>query len=341
MSAEDASPVQLAIVIPAYRKKFLGEALDSLCAQTGGGFHVYVGNDASPEPLEAICDERKAAGLPLTYHRFPQNLGGGSDLVAQWNRCVRLSRGEEWVWLFSDDDVASPQCVKQFWEAASRVGPEVNVMRFNSATLDARGEVTSLHPPHPPTESVEAFAYHRLTFQRRSYAPDHIFRRAAFDGHGGFVAFPFALGSDDASWITFAEPGQLVTISGAMVYWRYSGHNVSMLLGSRAVEKLLALADCSIWYQQHFANRRPELPEPSPPVRIDLSAMARTWFVHQMVNLPPSLSAMETWRLAGDLAHRGFGSRLRWVLWIFHRRVASDRGRLMRWLAERMHLRFS
>ena len=223
MSIVSPDTVQLAVVIPAYRAEFLGVALDSLCVQTRGGFHVYVGDDASSQELEQICAERYAAGLPLTYHRFAENLGGGPNLVAQWNRCVRLSRGEEWVWLFSDDDVADARCVERFRDMAARVGSEVSVLRFDSATLNAQGEVTALHPPHPPTESVEAFAYHRLVFQRRSFAPDHVFRRSAFDRHGGFVAFPFALGSDDASWIKIRgtrAAGNDARSAGLLAAWR-------------------------------------------------------------------------------------------------------------------------
>ena len=63
----------LAIIIPAYKSRFLHQALDSAARQTCGDFKVYVGDDKSilliaerwasrsvyPSPLQAICNVLK------------------------------------------------------------------------------------------------------------------------------------------------------------------------------------------------------------------------------------------------------------------------------------------
>ena len=306
------NPLRLAVVIPAYKAEFLGAALDSLLAQTCRDFYVYVGDDASPHSLRAICETRRDAGLALAYHRFDENQGT-YNLVAQWNRCVQLSKGEEWIWLFSDDDVADPRCVERFFEVAGEIGPEVNVLRFNSITIGRLGEILQPSPPHPPAESVESYAYHRLTFQRKSYAPDHIFRRAAFDRHQGFVPFPFALGSDDASWITFAENGPLTTIPGAVVYWRHSGQNVSHFGAGQAVDKVLALMEFGVWLRKRFAGSRVRFDEWSDPVDVDFEALVQTWFVRNAIRVP-RMSLAGTWRFVCELDRRSFGNRYYWML---------------------------
>ena len=317
--------LRLAVVIPAYKADFLGAALDSLLAQTCRDFHVYVGDDASPHPLQAICEARRDAGLALTYYRFAENQGA-RDLVAQWNRCVQLSEREEWVWLFSDDDVADPHCVERFFELASTIGPEANVLRFNSVTIGGRGEILHSSPPHPPVESVESYAYHRLTFQRKSYAPDHIFRRVAFDRNQGFVSFPFALGSDDASWITFAEKGPLTTIPGAVVYWRHSGQNVSHLGAGQAVAKVLALMEFGVWLRRRFAGSLVRFDESSDPLDVDFEALIQTWFVRNAIRVP-RMSLVGTWRFVCELDRRSFGNRYYWMLrflWRGLRRIRSN-----------------
>lgn len=93
----------LAIVIPAYKSTFLAAALDSIAVQTCQDFTLYIGDDNRPNHLGAIVD-RYRDRINLVYHRFDTNLGG-KDLVAQWERCIDMSQGEEWIWLFSDDDV--------------------------------------------------------------------------------------------------------------------------------------------------------------------------------------------------------------------------------------------
>ena len=46
--------MQLAIVIPAYKATFLGETLLSLARQQVKDFHLYIGDDASPEAIAEI-----------------------------------------------------------------------------------------------------------------------------------------------------------------------------------------------------------------------------------------------------------------------------------------------
>ena len=50
---------KLAIIIPAYKPRFLQETLDSIAKQNNHEFTVYIGDDASPYPLETIVDRYK------------------------------------------------------------------------------------------------------------------------------------------------------------------------------------------------------------------------------------------------------------------------------------------
>ena len=63
---------KLAIIIPAYKPRFLQETLDSIAKQNNHEFTVYIGDDASPYPLETIVDRYKNK-FDIIYHRFEQN----------------------------------------------------------------------------------------------------------------------------------------------------------------------------------------------------------------------------------------------------------------------------
>ena len=63
--SETRQEIQLAIVIPAYKAKYLPETLDSLVAQTDKRFHVYIGDDKSPEDIETIVKRYDQAGMVI------------------------------------------------------------------------------------------------------------------------------------------------------------------------------------------------------------------------------------------------------------------------------------
>ena len=139
---------KLAIVIPAYKATFLAAALDSIAAQTCQDFTLYIGDDCSPHQLGEIV-ERYRNKINLVYKRFDTNLGG-KDLVAQWERCIDMSQDEEWIWLFSDDDVMEPQCVEEFYKTIMD-NPQTGLVHFDICRLDdATAIVTplSVYPKH-------------------------------------------------------------------------------------------------------------------------------------------------------------------------------------------------
>lgn len=71
----------MAIVIPAYKGRFLKETLDSIAVQAHKDeFVLYIGDDASPERLDKIVESYQNK-VNLVYHRFSENMGG-KDLVA-------------------------------------------------------------------------------------------------------------------------------------------------------------------------------------------------------------------------------------------------------------------
>lgn len=70
----------LAIIIPAYKSKFLSEALDSIAAQTCKNFTLYIGDDCSPNNIKEIVEQYNDK-INIVYQRFNSNLGS-KDLVA-------------------------------------------------------------------------------------------------------------------------------------------------------------------------------------------------------------------------------------------------------------------
>ena len=95
--------VKYSFVLPAYKAKYLTEALDSIVNQTYTDFELIIVNDASPEDIDSIVgsynDKR------IQYYKNLENMGG-KDLVAQWNYSISYAKGEYLI-LASDDDIYS------------------------------------------------------------------------------------------------------------------------------------------------------------------------------------------------------------------------------------------
>lgn len=239
----ESDPVsrRLAVVIPAWRARHLRSALASLRAQTDRRFHLYVGDDASPDDLRPIV-EREAAGLGWTYHRFERNLGG-RDLVGQWNRCLALTCGEPWIWLFSDDDEAAPGCVESIHTHLDQDPRGATLLRFDTEIIDEDGRLIKRPAPHPLRENGRDLLFAMLRGGGRHWCmPDHVLSRAALERAGGFVPFPRALHTDHATCVLLASQGHVRTLPGGKVRFRWHAEGTSSgRLGQHAEDMLRSL----------------------------------------------------------------------------------------------------
>lgn len=265
----------LDVVIPAHSGRFLRATLDGFAAQERRDFKVIVADDASPDDLASLCAPYGGV-LDIAVHRFPKNLGG-ADLVAHWERSVALGTAP-WVWLFSDDDVVSPDCVGSLLATIAVEGSRADVLRFQTSVIDAQGRIGANSPPHPPRERAVDFLYHRLRGVRESFAPEYVFSRSAHRREGGFVRFPAAWCSDDASWCAFACDRPIVTVPAGRVHWRLSGSNISST-GRRVRDKLLAAVAFLEWIESRGWFLAPDWEGPDHAV---LRGEQRGWMWRQV-----------------------------------------------------------
>ena len=293
----------LAIVIPAFKGRFFRGALRSLAAQTDQDFAVYVGDDHSPEDLRSICAEFRQR-LRIVYHRFESNLGGAS-LANHWNRCVALS-SERWIWLFSDDDLADPQSVEAFRSTIASGEQGFDLYRFPVGIVDKDDNVVFALTRHGEVQSSLDFAIRRLRSAQMSFAVDKIFSRRAFEREGGFVDFPCAWCSDDASWIAFGRETGSRQIPRGGVYWRWSDVNLSSTSAPNQREKTLAAILFLEWL-----NADMERAPVTEAERMIVKANYQGWFYHQLFTLSPRLSVDEILGYSARLARACGSSRLR------------------------------
>lgn len=230
--------MKFSFVLPAYKATYLQQAMQSILSQTYSDFELIVVDDCSPEDIEGIVsgfkDER------ISYFRNEKNIGG-HDLVGQWNKCLSYAEGE-YVILATDDDLYAPEFLKTFvpliWEY-----PSVDIFRARVLQVNSNNEILAIDRCYKQYLSSVEFYYHMLHGMKGGI-PQYIFRREALVNKGGFVNFPKAWASDDATALMMSGNG-VVTSQEHLVRFRNSGINISSdsSLGTEKTKARLMFAE--------------------------------------------------------------------------------------------------
>jgi glycosyltransferase involved in cell wall biosynthesis len=218
---------RIAIVVPAWKPNYLKQALHSIGSQTADPCDVYIFDDAGPSEIATISREFPK----FKYYRFDENLGK-SALVAHWNRCLHRVPNE-WVWLFSDDDVMCPGSIGAI-QRAIRQQPNAAVLQLSVKMVNADLSKTIWTSRPPDLEPASDYLIARLAGRRLSCLPDHVFSwKRLRELNSGLYDFPLAWNSDDATWLALASGGGLLGVPDAEVLWRQSDLNISGDLSQR------------------------------------------------------------------------------------------------------------
>lgn len=112
------------IAIPAYKKRFLKQSIESALSQTYDHIEVVIVNDASPEKLDEVVSSFHDPRI--RYYVNETNLGG-SDPVANWNMCLQYAKGSFFA-LLCDDDAYDKDFISEMMLLITRY-PDTSVFR--------------------------------------------------------------------------------------------------------------------------------------------------------------------------------------------------------------------
>lgn len=215
----------LAIVIPYYKINFFEATLASLATQTNKQFKVYIGNDASSDNPNFLL-EKYQGQFNVVYQRFEENLGSKS-LVQQWNRCLGLCSNEDWVMILGDDDVLENNCIEAFYTNLKEIKRlDSTVVRFVSQVIDEKGVAISNVYQHPKFEKATDFLMRKFKGGTRSSLSEYVFKKEVVDTIE-FKDFPLAWSTDILGVVEFSRGKNIYTINEAVVYFRFSGLNIT------------------------------------------------------------------------------------------------------------------
>lgn len=135
-NAEMTDGPQVSIIIPNYNyAHFLQERFRSILAQTHSDYEIIFLDDSSTDNSVNLVREKY---LQHITHIEVNQQNSGSPFI-QWNRGVRLSRGE-YIWIAEADDTCAPDFLQRAVNILQE-NPSVGLVYCHTLPIDAHGNV--------------------------------------------------------------------------------------------------------------------------------------------------------------------------------------------------------
>lgn len=230
----------------------MDEMLRSIQTQTYTDFKVIISDDCSPEDLQSIC-EPYLSDPRFTYRRNKENIGSKS-LVSHWNLLVDMC-DTEYLILASDDDVYEPQFLEEIDRLTGKY-PEVDLFKARGRRIDEENKTLINEGLFEEKVDQLHFIHHFLLSNHISCIANYCFRTKSLQNTGGFVKFPLAWFTDDATTMMMAEHGCCYTRS-VLFSFRSSSVNISGIWGDDkdSKAKIDAILSFNNWFSIFFNQK--------------------------------------------------------------------------------------
>lgn len=213
--------MKFSITIPAYKQKYLAEAIDSCLAQTYQDFELIIVNDHSPEDLDAVVSQYD--DQRIRYYVNEKNCGA-IDVVDNWNICLSYAKGD-YIICMGDDDRLLPCCLEEYDKLIDKY-PILNIYHARTEMIDSNSAFLDMQEVRPERESVYSIIWHRFK-GRKQFIGDFLFRTDILRRNGGFYKIPLATFSDDISVVMAAQGGGIANMQVFGFQYREHSETIS------------------------------------------------------------------------------------------------------------------
>lgn len=232
----------ISVALPVVKTRFFAEALDGVLAQTHADFEVIVVDNAADGDVRAEVARRDDSRLRYVRHdvRLP--------VIENWNRCLDYAERDYFV-LASDDDVYLPGFLADIAALIAR-HPAAGVYHARARIIDEAGALKRLAPACPEIETALEFIWHRMARMREHYVSDFVYPTRRLRDEGGFVDFPGAWFSDEATAFRHGLRGGVACSPEPTFCYRESA--ISLTSRSGVPVKLSAIARYEDWLRERL-----------------------------------------------------------------------------------------
>ena len=242
--------VKYNFLLPAYKPNYFKLALDSILNQTYTDFKLIILDDCSPYDIKSIVNEFN--DKRIVYQRNEVNLGG-NNLVDCWNKLLSLA-DSEYVILASDDDVYEYNFL-EVMDGLSNKHPKADLFRARVRAIDEEGKMIEKDALYEEYVDCLDFLKQKHYNSALRCIANYVFRLNTLRSKGGFVSFPLAWYSDDATVMMMSENG-VVNTNDMLFNFRSSSVNISCrkLSHTDAYKKAMATIFFDDWFMKHIPS---------------------------------------------------------------------------------------
>lgn len=296
-------------LLPAYKAKYLPEALESIKRQSFQDFEVIVSDDCSPEDIKGAFDRCVGDDPRFFYRRNEENMGRTS-LVSHWNLLLDLCETDYMI-LASDDDIYAPTFLESINILVNKY-PHSDIFRGRVCRINGDSKIFA--------EEDETKEYLSLMeFTHRFYSKDFIacisnycYRTVTLKHNNGFIDFPSAWFSDDATNILMSQNG-CATTKDTVFSFRSSELNISSQWGKPedCQKKILATISFHSWMKTFLSkyDKEPLYASVNAEWRNKVYSNIQNYFYH----CPLRFLLTNIWRMPNDIGLSKIRILAHWV----------------------------
>lgn len=255
--------MKFSITIPAYKQKYLYEAIKSCLAQTYKDFELIIVDDASPENLKTVVE--RFHDKRIKFYRNEKNCGA-VDVVDNWNTCLSYAKGD-YVICMGDDDCLSDCCLSEYVKLMEKY-PKLGVYHAWTEVIDEHSEYLTMQQPRPEWESCLSLLWNRWNGRNRQYIGDFCFKRDLLILNGGFMKLPLAWASDDISAVIAARQGGIANTQ--VPCFKYRQNRQTITSTGNVDIKMDAILTEKEWYQNFIKEYRQNISDNIPHKFLDI-----------------------------------------------------------------------
>jgi glycosyltransferase involved in cell wall biosynthesis len=211
----------ISIGLPVFNgEACIGQALDSLSAQSYANLEVNICDNASTDRTEELCRLYNAKDRRIHYYRNSENLG----ILPNWRRVLELAAGDYFMWAAHDDCWSKNylesllQCLLESPRAILAAGKTVYVDGDGAA----RNDLDPDFAPRPSADGSTGVA-RQLLLQHAHNWLHGLYPRSALPGLSSTFFSENSWGSDMLFLLELCLSQQVVGSDEAILYKRVLG----------------------------------------------------------------------------------------------------------------------